>query len=205
MSDTDSGSDEYQMKLKSSEDESILNSVTIDSSSGEEGDTDERDADDTQSDGLCKLLKHKDIQIFELTERIQVLQDEILTVNKIFGFDNSMSLEDKITTVKISTENETNLMNDYVEYKEEVERGEEMSDLVVKLGAMQVDLAEISADFINSINNGKSYHNKFVILVYEIINEADIGECKRSIKYLKDIMKILLNIYLIDIKLKDYV
>ena len=62
MPDTDSGSDEYQMKLKSSEDESILNSVTIDSSSGEEGDTDERDADDTQSDGLCKLLKHKDIQ-----------------------------------------------------------------------------------------------------------------------------------------------
>jgi hypothetical protein len=104
---------------------------------------------------LEKSIKEKDIEIFELNEKIDTLKNEQNIYDKLIGFDSSMSSQDKINSTKESQklleEALTHLDEDQLkEYQSDIEKEDRLVECALMINQLQFEVSEL---FLNIKKN----------------------------------------------------
>lgn len=109
---------------------------------------------------LEKSIKEKDIEIFELNEKIDTMKFEQTNYDKLIGFDSSMSCQDKINSSKESEkrveEALTRLDEEQLkEYQSDIEKEDRLVECALMINQLQFEVAELFQTIKKNLSEDK--------------------------------------------------
>ena len=109
---------------------------------------------------LEKSIKEKDIEIFELNEKIDNLKNEQTNYDKLIGFDSSMTSQEKINSSKESQkrleEALTHLDEDQLkEYQSDMEKEDRLVECALMINQLQFEVSELFLTIKNNLPEDK--------------------------------------------------